>query len=185
MTEPLRRFLLDAIAEDERIALAADGPHWIPGDGNISEGGLYAIDGGGRDPHDGWAIAWFELGWTNQKDDGTIHLLAYPNWERHAHQNSVHAATWDPARVLLHCRMLRRIIEVTPPVRHYTPFEREWLWCPKARKGPLGDLPGGPDAECECGADELLAHGGPLILQILAQPLADRPGFRPEWKRYG
>lgn len=44
-------------------------------------------------------------------------------------------------------------LAVMAPAEHYGPREapeREWEWCPRARSGPLGDLPGGPDAECEC-----------------------------------
>lgn len=53
--------------------------------------------------------------------------------------------------------LLARIAEdvadaLTPP-EHYAPFECEWLWCPKARTEPLGDL-GGPDDDCTCGVDQ-------------------------------
>jgi len=85
-------------------------------------------------------------------------------------------------RVLAECEVKRRIVERVPAViEHDAPFERKWEWCPKARTEPLGDLPWGPDAECECGADAENVKGGNWFLRVLAAVYADAPGFRAEW----
>lgn len=99
-------FLRTRLDEDEAAARAANGPHWRPGDGNISEGGLYALDGDGADEGRGWAIAWFDLGQTNPGRQ----LPALSSIERHAHANSVHAAKHDPARALREVEAKRRIL---------------------------------------------------------------------------
>ena len=104
----ITEFLLARIAEDEAAANAANGPRWASGDGNISEGGLYALQDEGDD---GWAIAWFELGTANEAEDGSRQLPHWPKMERHTHANSVHAARHDPARVLRECEAKRRIVD--------------------------------------------------------------------------
>ncbi len=147
----LTDWLTAQIEADEAAARAADGPHWRPGDGNISEGGLYALDGDGSNEA-GWAIAWFELGWANRRDDGTKQLPAFSQLERHAHQNSIHAARWDPARALAECAAKRDMIAQC----------RAMIATGERADG---------------GADQY-AHG---ILHLLAAPYTDRPGYRPEW----
>lgn len=100
-------FLKARLDEDEAMAQAANGPRWAPGDGNISEGGLYAVDQDG----DGWTIAWFELGTANEAADGGRQLPRWPKMERHAHSNSVHAARHDPDRVLREVAAKRVIMD--------------------------------------------------------------------------
>lgn len=99
----LAEFLLARIAEDEDAARAANGPRWASGDGKISRGGLYALDG---DTEDGWAIAWFQLGVANESRQ----LPRFSTVKLYAHENAVHAALHDPARVLAECEAKRRIV---------------------------------------------------------------------------
>jgi hypothetical protein len=104
----LTDFLLARIVEDEETARAANGPRWAAGDGNVSEGGLYALQG---DTSDGWTIAWFELGTANEAKDGGRQLPRWPKMERYAQENADHAARHDPARVLRECEAKRRIVK--------------------------------------------------------------------------
>ena len=149
----LTEFLLARIAEDEAVARAADVPHWRPGDGNVSEGGLYGLEGDGSDDQKGWAIAWFELGETNPPRADGRPGISGANWQRHAHENSVHAARHDPARVLAECEAKRQIVELHSAE------------------------PGFPDF---CGHD--LRELPCSTLRLLALPYADHQDYMPEWK---
>lgn len=100
-------FLREQVRVDRQRALSANGPRWAPGDGNVSQGGLYAL----TDKDDGWAIAWFEIGSANEKEDGTRRLPRWSVMKYHTHENAVHAATHSPARVLAQCEAFERIID--------------------------------------------------------------------------
>jgi hypothetical protein len=103
----LMAFVRACLDEDERVARAANGPRWKAGDGNVSEGGLYALRGSGDD---GWSIAWFDLGTANEADDGTRQLPRWPKMQRHAQANADHAARHDPARVLAQVAAKRALL---------------------------------------------------------------------------
>lgn len=148
MTVDLVAFLRARLDEDERIAREADGPHWRPGDGNVSEGGLYALDGDPAGENDGWAIAWFKMGETNPGQQ----LPAFSNRKRHPHENSVHAARHDPARVLREVEAKRRIVDS---------FAASGL--PLATRN----------------AEFAVVR---MVLRLLALPHADHPDFRDEWR---
>ena len=150
-------FLLARIAEDEAAANAANGPRWASGDGNVSEGGLYALQGEGED---GWAIAWFELGTANEAEDGSRQLPRWPKMERHAHENSVHAARHDPARVLRECEAKRRIVD-----------EHTFMAAHESRDFGFSN---GNCLTCR-------VQGPCATLLHLASVFADHPDYRQEW----
>jgi hypothetical protein len=84
--------------------------------------------------------------------------------------------------VLADCAGKQQIVEavIRNPSEHWGPREApeaEWTWCPKARTREFcegTDLEWGPDAPCECDRAALL--------RLLAQPFADQPAYRTEWK---
>jgi hypothetical protein len=154
VTDDIVEFIKARLSEDEQVARAANGPCWRPGDGNISEGGLYSLDGDGSDEARGWAIAWFELGMTNPGGQ----LPALSSLDRHAHANSVHAARHDPARVLREVEAKRRLLE----------------WA-QAQLDDFEDFP--DDHQYRLEAIGVMR----LHLPLLALPYSDHPGFREEW----
>lgn len=153
MTSPpdLATFVLARIAED-KLAVQSQ---WIW----MTErhGPDYWIRGQGAPTNDDWQY--------KTDRDGDLHV--------------------SPRRVLADCEARRRIVDLTPPqVPHYRDPEREWESCPRERSAAYckgTDLTHGPDAPCDCGADEANAHGGPMILRLLAAPYEGHPDYRPEW----
>lgn len=153
----LIEFLLARIAEDEAVALAANGPRWGHGDGNVSTGGLYSLAPG---EDDGWSIAWFELGTANADARGRRVLPRWATMERRAHENSVHAARHDPARVLAECAAKRRIVE----------HAQDWA-------ETLHEVPSGWTEETATAYRMAMDW----TLRVLAQPYHDHPAFNQEW----
>jgi len=147
-------FIRARLDEDERVALAANGPHWRPGDGNVSEGGLYALDGDGSDEGRGWSIAWFQLGETNPGRQ----LPAFSSWKRRAHENGVHAARHDPARVLREVEATRAVL-----AEYEHALER------RAEH---------PDDVASAGALLTMVR----VMKLLALPYAEHPDYRKEWR---
>lgn len=103
MSSPVVEFLRARLAEDEAAALAATGWGWTPGDGNVSEGMVYA---------NGWAIGEFRLGPANLDDAGRQVLPRWPVMARHGQANAEHVARHDPARVLAYVTAVRRVIDL-------------------------------------------------------------------------
>jgi len=162
----LTEFLLARIAEDEDAAHACDVRHWRPGDGNVSEGGLYGLEGDGSDDQKGWAIAWFELGETNPPRADGRPGISGANWQRYAHENSVHAARHDPARVLAECEAKRKIVALfseTESVYHSFVDAQDYL------DSILND-------------SRIEVEALTPVLQALALPYADHPDYQQEWK---
>ncbi len=166
----ITEFLLARIEEDEQVARAADGPVWESGDGDVSEGGLYANH---------WVIAWFKLGET----DPDHNFPRYSSWVRHAHENSVHAAHHDPARVLAECQAKRAIIE----------WHRNWpvlVEEPPIFAPPRGDINALTVAVSQqmqwMTQREYIAVFGTEppptpILRALAAVYKDHPDYNPDW----
>ena len=100
----ITEFLRARLDEDEAVARACNGPAWSSGDASVGEGGLYSVD-------DGWAIAWFKIGTSNEADDGTRQLPRFPILRHSAYENSVHAARHDPARALREVEAKRALLE--------------------------------------------------------------------------
>ena len=157
----LTEFLLARIAEDEAVARACDVPHWRPGDGDVSEGGLYGLEGDGSDDQKGWAIAWFELGETNPPRADGRPGISGANWQRHAHENSVHTARHDPARVLAECEAKRAVIKAA--WSDHCLIEGEW---------------GGGQSQGAMSAK----NDNPAVVEALASVYADHPDFQEAWR---
>lgn len=177
-------FLLARLGEEEAAARAADGPHWRPGDGNVSEGALYALDGDGQDELAGWSIAWFELGETNPERG----LPRFSNWQRHAHQNSVHAALWDPARVLAECETKRLIVtKGQSACADYHPPGDEWRTWQEESAAKYGGqfephIPEGYHPYCDgCASADAANRSHEWVLRLLALPYAGHPDFDEAW----
>lgn len=168
----LPEFILARVADWEAMAQAANGPRWAPGDGNVSEGGLYALQG---DTEDGWAIAWFELGTANEAADGSRQLPRWPKMKHHAHENAVHAAAHDPARVLAQCAAYRSIVELHHPDRHL----ENWYWLERkcAECGHIWHKWVPDKKPTDIGPEQ-----GCPTMRALATIWADHPDFRPEWR---
>lgn len=154
-------FLRARIDEDERVALAANGPRWEPGDGDVSEGGLYAMHG----DDDGWSIAWFQLGTANESGPG----LGRPTMPRYAHENSAHAARWDPARVLAEVQAKRAILDLHVPI-HHPPDQYGRTFFPTCRTcSYVDDFGERGSVEWPCDT-----------IKALLLPFADHPEYRKE-----
>ncbi len=109
-----------AIAETERIALAANhnGRWFTYGDDGPDEGRLYVLNG--EDRNDGWAIAEFtpyEDGWANALGNPR-HIPRLTSMQIRHIANVVHAAHNDPNRVLRRVARDRKLVELHTPKSH-------------------------------------------------------------------
>lgn len=127
----LAAWLLEQIAEDERIAREATPGPWM-----ALDSGVVSYDDPGDESGQGvWPVD-----------------VTQSNRDR---QDRAHIVTWNPRRAIAECEAKRRIIE-------------RWRAADEsATNAP--DYSGG------------LAHGLEEAIYLLAQPYADRPGWREEW----
>lgn len=77
-------------------------------------------------------------------------------------------ATLNPTRVLAECETKRRLIEWV--FEHAERLDQEWDCCHRAAGIRLGECSGIGNIEATA------------ALGLLALPLADRPGYREEWR---
>lgn len=151
----LASWLLDCIAEDERVAREAVGTaafqqqtgewlfEYVPGEYGATPIVFAAADGGGRTQ-----VANLETAW--ERDERGAHI-----------------ARWDPARVLAECEAKRRLVDYAFENAHI--IDGEW---------------GDSCSVDEIRAGRCRDHGADAawdVLRLLALPFADRPGYREEW----
>lgn len=154
-TNDLAGWLLEQIADDERVAREAKpGPWFANGDDELPEWDWqvgtatdvigYSETFPGVDARGDVVGVGYEGGGTDRP-------------------NARHIARWDPVRVLAECEAKRRVVELHKPYRRIHGVGCEA--CLQPRRLPP-DAPGWP---CD-------------TLRLLALPYADRPGYRAEWK---
>lgn len=77
-----------------------------------------------------------------------------PNGSVRSYDDAAHIARWDPARILAECEAKRRLVEHV---------QDQW-------DQPYGE------------PEPFLPIEWTDVLKLLAQPYADHPDFRPEWR---
>jgi hypothetical protein len=162
MSEDLVVFLNARLDDDERIARAAAKETDRDWDATV-------------DPDPRYTYRAFLAG----DNDPFAEVSFFTAWEAEAPNIMPHIARHDPARVLADVQAKRAIIAAISQWQHDDPDDGGFYACPATRTEPLGDL--GPESfgeeNCTCG---VLARRR-QIATLLAQPYADRPGFRQEW----
>lgn len=154
--DDLVTWLLEQIAEDERVARAAtDGPWEWDGEAVDVVPSSRGVD----------FIARYR--WVSMSDSETEGVLP---------ADGEHIADWDPARVLAECEAKRKLVEL---------HRRIWL-TPGAPYFNDAHLTKDPmPICCSCAPETQFrrATSWPCrTLKALALPYVDRPGYREEWK---
>jgi uncharacterized protein DUF6221 len=156
--DDLSTWLLEQIAEDDRLAKAATpGPWQWDGD---------AVDQVAQSPD--YIARYRYIGWDGDDREGVLAV------------NGEHIAAWDPARVLAECEAKRRVLQRHQPVEQWHghgQYRRLYrIECSTCLEGSPPDDPNDPG--CYHGN---LEWPCPEIRDA-ASPYADRPGYQEEWK---
>jgi hypothetical protein len=158
----LAGWLIEQVAEDERVARASAGTRFgddgdpVPASGRWSSGSPGVEDDEGRTVA---ACTWEDYEHTGMTDEDELHILS-----------------WDPARVLAVCESRRRIIDCCREVTG----DRDL-----SDYGQFGCFRNHPDAQFGCFRDDPNPMATALAVETLrhlALPYSDRPGYQEAWR---